>query len=67
MIPEKNKIDAYHIAVSVVNGIDYLVSWNYRHLANINKEHKVKLINFANNYYKEFRILTPLELISYEN
>ncbi len=67
VIPEKSKIDAYHIAVSVVNGIDYLVSWNYKHLANITKEHKVKLINYANNYYKEFRILTPLELISYEN
>jgi hypothetical protein len=26
--------DALHIAVAVVNGVEYLLTWNYRHLAN---------------------------------
>jgi len=29
--------DAIHVAVSVVHGIDYLLTWNVRHLANPNK------------------------------
>jgi hypothetical protein len=29
--------DAVHVAVSSVNGIEYLLSWNVRHLANPNK------------------------------
>jgi hypothetical protein len=64
--PEKKFMDAYHIAVCVVNGIDYLVSWNYKHLANIQKERQVKIINLSNNYFREFRLITPLELLNYE-
>lgn len=66
VIPEKKFMDAYHIAVCVVNGIDYLVSWNYKHLANIQKERQVKIINLSNNYFREFRLITPLELLNYE-
>ena len=66
IIPEKKFMDAYHIAVCVVNGIDYLVSWNYKHLTNVLKERQVKMTNISNNYFKEFRILTPIELINYE-
>jgi predicted nucleic acid-binding protein len=29
--------DAIHVAVAVVHGMDYLLSWNVRHLANPNK------------------------------
>ncbi len=35
IIPEKKIFDALHIAMSVINNIDYLVSWNYKHLANV--------------------------------
>ncbi len=45
IIPENKVFDAYHIATSVVNRIDYLVSWNFRHLANVNKERRVLSVN----------------------
>jgi predicted nucleic acid-binding protein len=45
IIPEKKLADALHIAICVVKGIDFLVSWNYKHLANVNREHKVKILN----------------------
>ena len=67
IIPYKNFYDAYHISCSVVNQIDYLVSWNYQHLANVNKERKVIALNMANNYLNNFRIITPLQLIYYES
>lgn len=33
-IPPKAAIDALHIAVAVVNGMDYLLTWNCMHIAN---------------------------------
>ena len=65
VIPEKKIADAYHIAVSVLSGINYLVSWNFKHLANVNKEKMVKIVNLENNYPTELRIITPLELMDY--
>ena len=65
VIPEKKRFDALHVAFSVINNIDYLVSWNYKHLANINRERKVISVNLSNNYLHSIRIITPLELIDY--
>ena len=67
IIPQKKILDAYHIAVCTIYGINLLVSWNFKHLANINKEYKVRIVNFQNNYFNELRIITPLELIDYGN
>jgi hypothetical protein len=33
-IPANAPIDAIHIAAAVVNGIDYLLTWNCAHIAN---------------------------------
>ena len=66
ILPEKKYLDALHIATSVIFGIDYLISWNFRHLANVNKERLVNAANLENGYTKEIRIITPLELINYE-
>jgi len=65
IIPEKKIADAFHIAICVVKGIDYLVSWNYKHLANINKENKVRIVNLELGYKHDLRIITPLELMDY--
>ncbi len=34
VVPAKAGVDAVHIAVAVVNGIDYLLTWNCAHIAN---------------------------------
>ncbi len=67
IIPYKKYYDAYHIACAVINNIDYLVSWNFRHLANINRERKVISANLEIGYIANFGIITPLELMDYEN
>ncbi len=67
IIPINKRADALHIAITVVNNFDYLVSWNYQHLANVNRERKVLSVNYENNYLHPIRILTPFELIDYEN
>ena len=33
-LPPKAAVDALHIAIAVVNGMDFLLTWNCRHLAN---------------------------------
>jgi len=34
IIPAKAAEDALHIAIATVNGVDYLLTWNCRHIAN---------------------------------
>jgi hypothetical protein len=33
-LPPKARLDAVHVAIAAVNGMDYLLTWNLRHLAN---------------------------------
>lgn len=33
-LPPKARIDAVHVAIAATNGMDYLLTWNLRHLAN---------------------------------
>jgi len=33
-LPEKAKDDAFHISTAAVHSIDYLLSWNCKHIAN---------------------------------
>lgn len=67
IIPAKKRLDALHVACCVIYKIDYLVSWNYKHLANVNKEKQILSLNFIHNYLHPLRIITPLELLDYGN
>lgn len=62
-----NKIeDALHIAYAVIFEMDVLVSWNFRHLANIKREREVLIVNIENGYNYPLRIITPME-VDYED
>lgn len=67
IIPEKKRFDSLHIACAVINKIDYLVGWNYKHLANVARERKILALNYQNNFIHPIRILTPIELINYDS
>ena len=61
-IPAKAIGDALHIAVSAVHGIDYLLTWNCRHIDNAETKPVIRKICTANGYvYPE--ICTPQELM----
>lgn len=62
ILPPSKLFDTLHIAVSVIYKFDFLVSWNYKHLANINKERKVLELMHKMGYLHTLRIITPLEL-----
>ncbi len=42
--------DATHVALCTVNRVDVLASWNFRHLANVNRERRVMAINESCGY-----------------
>ena len=33
-VPQQAAADAAHVAIAVANGVEYLVTWNFRHIAN---------------------------------
>jgi predicted nucleic acid-binding protein len=63
IIPEKKIEDALHIAICTVFEMDVLLSWNYKHLANVNKERLILSANLLEGYSKQFRMATPMEVM----
>lgn len=66
IIPKVKIEDALHIAYAVVFEMDVLLSWNFKHLANIKKEKAVLLTNMEDGYNYPIRIVTPME-VDYED
>jgi hypothetical protein len=61
-IPSGSEIDAYHIAVATVNGMDYLLTWNCSHIANAAMRPKIEAVCRSHGYEPPI-ICTPLELM----
>ncbi|MFH1168810.1 MAG: type II toxin-antitoxin system VapC family toxin [Pseudomonadota bacterium] len=61
-IPLEYGEDALHIALCAVNGIDFLVTWNCRHLANAIHRHQIEVIVESRGYRCPV-ICTPEELM----
>ena len=61
-LPDKAQIDALHIAMATVHGMDYLLTWNCRHIANATFRHRIDAVcEFAG--YRPPILCTPLELM----
>jgi hypothetical protein len=61
-LPPRALVDAAHVAVSAIHAIDFLLTWNCRHLANGALAPKIEQTCLANGF-KSPRILTP-EMLS---
>jgi predicted nucleic acid-binding protein len=62
VVPLKYEDDANHVAACTVARIDYLVSWNFKHLVNVEREKGFNAVNLLQGY-PPIRIVNPLELI----
>ncbi|HEV7644098.1 MAG TPA: type II toxin-antitoxin system VapC family toxin [Pyrinomonadaceae bacterium] len=61
-IPKKAAVDALHIAIAAVHGMDYLLTWNCKHIANA--EMQVSIGKFCRiSGYEPPVICTPEELL----
>ena len=62
VVTPKYEDDARHVAACTVNRIDFLVSWNFRHMVNVQRETAFNGVNLLNGY-PAIRIVNPLEII----
>jgi predicted nucleic acid-binding protein len=55
--------DALHVAIASFHKIDYLVTWNFGHLANVRRQARIRLFNTAAGFFVPM-IVTPEFLVS---
>jgi len=54
LLPHDSIADALHLALASVHEVDYLLTWNIRHLANANKTRHLHVLN------ARLRLATPI-------
>lgn len=55
--------DALHVAIASVHKIDYIVTWNFGHLANVRRQARIRLFNTTAGFFVPM-IVTPEFLVS---
>ena len=61
-VPQNLRPDAQHIAIATVNSIEYLISWNYKHIVNETKRDLINQVCRAAGF-QPTTLYTPIELI----
>jgi len=54
--------DALHVALASFNKIDYFVTWNFGHIANVRKQARIRIFNTAAGFFSP-TIVTPEFLV----
>ena len=62
VVTESSLSDARHIAIATVERVDVLVSWNYKHIVNINRIHLLNSVNLKLGY-PILEIRSPREVL----
>ncbi|MCF4967597.1 type II toxin-antitoxin system VapC family toxin [Nostoc sp. CMAA1605] len=65
-LPPKAANDALHIALATVYGLDYLLTWNCKHMANAQIQRKLSQISSGLGYDLPI-ICTPYELMGFDS
>ncbi len=61
VVPVLFRSDAIHLAAATVNSVNYLVSWNFKHLVNVRTRGLVNEVNLKRSY-RALDIVSPQEL-----
>lgn len=65
VINEGKLVDAEHIAIATIHRADVLVSWNFKHIVNLQKIHGYNAVNLKHGY-PILEIRSPREVVGYE-
>jgi hypothetical protein len=65
-MPAKAAIDAVHVAIAAVHGVDFLLTWNCTHIANAAVRGKIEAVCRKAGFRPPV-ICTPLELRAEED
>ena len=66
VVGKTSKADCQHIAIATVCHADVLVSWNFKHIVNLDRIRGYNGINFQNGH-QMIEIRTPKEIFNYGN
>jgi predicted nucleic acid-binding protein len=65
VVGETSFADCLHIAVATINHADFLVSWNFKHIVNMQRIRGYNSINIKKGY-RDLEIRSPREFEKYE-
>jgi predicted nucleic acid-binding protein len=66
ILPKRRFDDAQHVACALFNELDALVSWNYRHIANVTKAAAFNAVAALAGIRGRLEIHTPLEVLEWK-
>jgi len=66
VVGKTSRADCLHIAIATVCNADILVSWNFKHIVNVNRIRGYNAVNYKLGY-KILEIRTPREILEYED
>ena len=66
VVGKTSRSDCVHIALATLHNADILVSWNFKHIVNINRIRGYNSVNYKFGH-KILEIRTPREILNYED
>ena len=66
VVGQTSYADCLHIALATINRADFLVSWNFKHIVNVQRIRGYSSINIKNGY-RQIEIRSPREFEKYED
>jgi hypothetical protein len=66
VVGQTSRADCQHIAIATINKADVLVSWNFKHIVNLERIRGYNSINFREGHQMT-EIRTPKEIFNYED
>lgn len=66
VVGQTSYADCLQIALATINRADYLISWNFKHIVNVDRIRGYNSINIKNGY-KQLEFRSPRDFIKYED
>lgn len=66
VVGQTSYADCLHIALATINRADYLISWNFKHIVNVQRIRGYNAINLKSGY-KILEIRSPRDFVNYED
>ena len=66
VVGQTSYADCLHIALATINKADFLISWNFKHIVNVQRIRGYNSINIRRGY-KELEIRSPRDFANYED
>jgi predicted nucleic acid-binding protein len=66
VVGQTSYADCLHIALATINRADFLISWNFKHIVNVQRIRGYNSINIKNGY-RQIEIRSPREFEKYED